>query len=153
MQSQIFCPRLILSLTVIHIMAHVNKAINSLRREQQRSLDDNDKKALKGCRFLLLRNYHSFGSDFQVKLDKLLDINQPLFVMHSMKEQLRLLWSQVGHKPALALLNQWYFDALMSEIKPLVKVGLTLIKHKKGILNYFYHQLTSGSVEGVRLTK
>ncbi len=131
-----------------HIMALINAAIDSLRRHQQRILADADKKVLKGCRFLLLRNYHSLDSDFKVKLDNLLDINKPLFIMHSMKEQLRLLWDQPDHKRALAFLNQWCFDALMSEIKPLVKVGLTLITHKKGILNYFFHRITSASVEG-----
>ncbi len=32
--------------------------------------------------------------------------------------------------------------------KPLIKVGLTLLKHMNGILNYFSHRITSGSVEG-----
>ncbi len=131
-----------------HIMAHMNLAIDTLRRQQQAILTDNDQKALKGCRFLLLRNYESLGQDFKVKLNTLLDINEPLFVMHSMKEQLRLLWSQGKHQRALAFLNQWCFDAMMSGIKPLGKVALTLLKHKKGILNYFPHRITSGSVEG-----
>ena len=30
----------------------------------------------------------------------------------------------------------------------LSKVALTLLKHKRGILNYFPHQITSGFVEG-----
>ena len=131
-----------------HIMAHINKAIETLRREQQQSLDNEEKKALKGCRFLLLRNYESLGHNFQVKLGNLLSINKPLFIMHSMKEQLRLLWTQSGRKQAEIFLAQWGFDALMSNVKPLVKAALTLRKHRKGILNYFPHRITSGSVEG-----
>jgi transposase len=131
-----------------HIMAQMNQAIETLRREQQRTLENEDQKALKGCRFLLLRNYESLSHDFQVKLDTLLNINKPLFVMHSMKEQLRFLWSQANRKRAMAFLKQWCFDALMSGVKPLVKVALTLIKHRDGILNYFPHLITSGPVEG-----
>lgn len=131
-----------------HIMAQMNLAIESLRREQQNTIGKSDQKFLKGCRFLLLRNYNSLSHDRQVKLNTLLDINKPLFVMHSMKEQLRLLWKQSSRQQAVNFLDQWCFDALAAGPKHLIKVALTLIKHKTGILNYFPHRITSGSVEG-----
>ena len=131
-----------------HIMAQMNLAIESLRREQQNTVSQSDQKFLKGCRFLLLSNYNSLSHDRQVKLDTLLDINKPLFIMHSMKEQLRLLWKQRGRRQALNFLDQWCFDALAAGPKPLIKVALTFLRHKTGILNYFPHRLTSGAVEG-----
>jgi transposase len=131
-----------------HIMAQMNLAIESLRREQQNTIDKSELKFLKGCRFLLLSNYKSLSHDRQVKLNTLLDINKPLFIMHSMKEQLRLLWQQTHRRQAANFLDQWCFDAMAAGPKPLIKVALTLLKHKRGILNYFPHRLTSGSVEG-----
>jgi transposase len=131
-----------------HIMANINMAIEGLRREQQRTLDDKDKAAFKGCRFVLLRNYHALTENNEVKLTRLFEINKPLFKMHSMKEQLRLLWGQPTRKHAVAFLIQWCFDALNSGIKPLIKVGLSLVRHKRGILNYYPHKITSASVEG-----
>lgn len=131
-----------------HIMAQMNQAIDTLRREQQRTLTDDDKQVLKGSRYLLLRNYESLDNDVQLKLDTLLEINEPLFTIHSMKEQLRLLWDQKNRQQALEFLNQWCLDALMSGIKPLEKIALTLTKHREGILNYYPHRITSGSVEG-----
>lgn len=131
-----------------HIMAMMNKAIEKVRREQQRTLDKSDKKYLKGCRFLLLRNYISLDKDRQEKLNTLLEMNKPLFAMHSMKEQLRLLWIQPNRQKALQFLNQWIFDALAAGPKALVKLGLTLLRHRNGILNYFPHQITSGPIEG-----
>ena len=132
-----------------HIMAQMNLAIESLRREQQRTINKCEQKFLKGCRFLLLSNYTSLSHDRQVKLNALFDINKPLFIMHSMKEQLRLMWQQSHHKQAETFLKQWCFDAMAAGPKPLIKVALTLLKHKKGILNYFLHRLTSGPVEGI----
>ncbi len=131
-----------------HIMALMSKTIETLRREQQRTLEDNGKKVLKGCRFLLLRNYESLDDDYQIKLEALFDINKPLFTVHSMKEQLRLFWSQRTRQHALNFLRQWCYDAMMSGITPLAKVAITLAKHKEGILNYFPHRITSGAVEG-----
>lgn len=131
-----------------HIMALMNKAMDTCRREQQKSLDGTDQKVLKGCRFLLLRNYETLQPAYQVKLDALLEVNKPLFIMHSMKEQLRLLWSQANHQKAFNFLNQWCVDAYMSDIKPLIAVALTLTRQREGVLNYFPHQITSGPVEG-----
>ena len=91
-----------------HIMANINMAIEGLRREQQRTLDDKDKAAFKGCRFVLLRNYHALTENNEVKLTRLFEINKPLFKMHSMKEQLRLLWSQPSRKHAVAFFLQWW---------------------------------------------
>lgn len=131
-----------------HIMAMMNKAIETLRREQQRTLDNSDKRYLKGCRFLLLSNYNSLDKNRKTKLNALLEVNKPLFVMHSMKEQLRLLWGQLNRQKALQFLNQWIFDALAAGPNALVKVGLTLLRHREGILNYFPHLITSGPIEG-----
>lgn len=131
-----------------HVMVQMNKMIDTLRRDQQRSLSGNETKVLKGCRFLLLRNYESLGEHFQEKLNCLMNVNQPLYIVHSMKEQLRGLWECANRKRALAFLNQWLFDAMNSGVKPLVKVALTFLSHRDGILNYFPHRITSGSVEG-----
>lgn len=143
-----YLPKIKIVFDRYHIMAHMNQAIDSLRREQQISLKGPEQQALKGCRFLLLRNYESLNNDFQVKLDTLPEINKPLFSMHSMKEQLRLLWSQSDRDGAMRYLNQWCFDALMSGIQKLRKVAMTLIRHREGILNYFPYQISSGLVEG-----
>ena len=47
-----------------HIMAQMNLAIESLRREQQNTVSQSDQKFLKGCRFLLLSNYNSLSLVF-----------------------------------------------------------------------------------------
>jgi transposase len=75
-----------------HIMALMNQAIDELRRDYQRELDVLGQQTLKGSRFLLLRNYDSLAPERKARLDALLQVNGPLFVIHSMKEQLRLFW-------------------------------------------------------------
>jgi len=132
-----------------HVMALMNNTIDTLRRELQVSLDDAEKKSLKGCRFLLLRNYESLSPDYQVKLDALLQINQPLFIAHTLKEQLRLVWEKANRSKAEQFLKQWLFDAFMSGMRPLIKMASTILKLQEGILNYFPHRITSGGVEGL----
>jgi len=102
-----------------------------------------EQKALKGCHFLLLRNYESLDTEYLVKLDSLLAVNKPLFALHSMKEQLRFLWEQSDREKALAFLNEWSFDALMSGIHQLAKVAMRFIKHQEWILWQRELQFTS----------
>jgi transposase len=132
-----------------HIMSLMNQAVDELRRDFQRELDFLGQQTLKGSRFLLLRNYDSLGPDRKARLDALLKVNHPLFVIHSMKEQLRLFWEKEDRKEAEAFLAVWCRDAINSGIKALKRVGNTLGAYRTGLLNYFKHRITSGAVEGL----
>lgn len=132
-----------------HIVALINHAIEDLRREQQRELDRLGQQTLKGNRFLLLSNYEDLKPDRKARLDALLQANQPLFTIHSMKEQLRLFWEKENLPAARAFLETWCADALRSGIKHLAKVAKTLSAYRTGLLNYFTHPITSAVVEGI----
>jgi transposase len=132
-----------------HIMAIMNNALDEIRRGQQNELDQLGKKTLKGNRYLLLRNYADLQPDRKARLDALLEVNQPLFVAHSMKEQLRLFWESDDYQKAMTFLNVWCKDAAQSGIKALEGVAKTLGAYKTGLLNYFKHFITNGPVEGI----
>ena len=132
-----------------HIMAQINRGIDSLRREQFNLLDTAGQNILKGSRFLLLRNFRSLTDRNKCRLENLLEVNRPLFIMHSMKEQLRLFWQQRNGKTAAAFLKQWCFDALMSGIKQLISIGAMMLRHWSGLLNYYPHRTTNGPLEGL----
>lgn len=82
-------------------------------------------------------------------LDALLKVNQPLFEIHSMKEQLRLFWELDNRKEAEQFLAVWCRDAMNSGIKALKRIGRTLGAYRTGLHNYFEHRITSGAVEGL----
>ncbi len=132
-----------------HIMALMNQAIDELRRDYQRDLDVLGQQTLKGSRFLFLQNYDSLAPERKARLDALLKVNTPLFVIHSMKEQLRLFWQKEDRKQAEQFLAVWCRDAMHSGIKALKRVGKTLGAYRTGLLNYFKHRITSGAVEGL----
>jgi transposase len=132
-----------------HVVALMNRAIDEFRREHQKELDELGQQTLKGTRFLLLRNYDSLNPDGKARLDALLQVNQPLYTIHSMKEQLRLFWEKDDLPSAQHFLATWCRDAVQSGIKHLVKVAKTLAGYRTGLLNYFKHHITSGAVEGL----
>jgi transposase len=132
-----------------HVAALMNRAVDDLRRAQQRELDQLGKKTLKGSRFLLLRNYDSLEPDRKARLDALLEVNKPLFIVHSMKEQLRLFWEEENREAADNFLAVWCRDAMQSGINALIKVAKSLAAYRTGLLNYYTHRVTSGAVEGL----
>ncbi len=132
-----------------HIMAIMNRQIDDLRREQQRSLDDQGKKIIKGSRFLLLRNYDSVKGENRERLDTLFEANAPLYEIHTMKEQLRLFWEQRNQRDGVYHLVAWILDAMKSDVKQLRKMSSTLIDHLQGVIHYYPHKISSGLLEGL----
>jgi len=132
-----------------HVMALMNRQVDSLRRELQNCLDDDGKKTLKGSRFLLLKNYANVPADHRARLDTILEVNRPLYIMHTMKELLRLFWEQKTYHNAVMFLVQWCLDALDSGIKHLRSVGYTLVDHIKGLISYYPHKISNGLLEGL----
>jgi transposase len=132
-----------------HIMAIMNRHIDDLRRELQRSLGDEEKKYIKGNRFLLLKNYDKIEADDRQRLDILLHANAPLYEIHTMKEQLRLFWEQDSQQKGVAHLVHWILDAIVSDVKQLNKMANTLINHLLGIIEYYPHKITNGLLEGL----
>lgn len=66
-----------------HVMALMNRQIDNLRRELQRSLNKEKVQFLKGSRFLLLKNYDTVLDDNRAQPDSILEANAPLFFMRS----------------------------------------------------------------------
>ncbi len=143
-----FLPHVDIVFDRYHIMALMNHALDEIRRSQQRELDDLGQKTLKGNRFLLLKNYDSLEPGRKARLDALLEANQPLFIAHSMKEQLRLFWEE-DVQTAKGFLDVWLKDAMSSGIRELAKVAKTLAGYRTGLLNYFKYFITNGIVEGI----
>jgi transposase len=142
-------PRAAIVLDHYHLAALVNRAVDEFRREFQRDCDALGHKTLKGARFLLLANYENLKPEKKKRLDRLLEINEPLMTMHAMKEQLRLLWELDSRIEAERFLKNWCEDAMNSKIKQLRRVGATIASYRSLVLNYFDHPITSGKIEGI----
>jgi transposase len=132
-----------------HVSALMNKGIEDLRREQQSQLDEEGQKVLKGTRFLLLKNYETLDQEKQTRLAQLLQANAPLLTLHTMKEQFREFWEKDSIEQAIPFLDAWCTDAEKSGVKELKKIATTLMRHSHGLLNYYYHRISCGLVEGI----
>lgn len=132
-----------------HVNALVNRALDDIRRQQQQNLNNQAKRVIKGKRFLLLKNYHDLDPSAQEGLQALLDANAPLLIAHTLKEQFRLFWVQTTQKKASDVLMRWIREVYESGLGSLIKVAKTLLRHARGLVNYFKHRISNGKIEGI----
>lgn len=90
-----------------HVVALLNTAIDEIRRDQQAKCNEIGLKAIKGMRFLLLRNYEKLDLKKKNSLECLLEVNQPIALAHAMKEQIRLFWTKQTVEERARFLAWW----------------------------------------------
>lgn len=144
-----FLPKIDIVFDHFHVNALMNKTLDEIRKEQQKNLNQQEEKVLKGNRFLLLKNYENLEPEFKNRLEAILKINEPLFKAHTLKEQFRLFWKQDSFRKAWIFLDQWISDAQNTGIRKLKKMADTLDNHRMGLLNYFKHRITNAAAEGI----
>ena len=132
-----------------HVTKLLTDAIDKIRRAQYAKCQDQGLRVLKGQRFLLLRNFSDLDTAQQGSLKKLLDVNQPLSIAHSMKEQFRSFWSYRSRKEGAHFLTMWILTALESGVSLLARVARTFLHRAKGLLSYFDHKIDNGKAEGI----
>lgn len=134
-----------------HVVKLMNEQISVIRRNLYHEITDiQQKKALKGMRWILLKNPENLNEKYDEKqrLEEALRINEPLAAAYYMKEDLRQIWNQRDKATAAAIIDGWIKIAMGSEIDPLVKMGKTMQTHRYGILNWYDHHISSGPMEG-----
>ena len=134
-----------------HVIKLFNDKLSAFRRELYHQTNrENDRKILKGTRWLLLKNPENLDADRDEKrrLEKALKLNEPLAIAYYLKEDLRQIWHQPDKRTARRVLNDWLRRARVSGIRLLVQFADTLEEHREGILNYYEYPISTGPLEG-----
>jgi transposase len=133
-----------------HVIKLFNDKLSDLRRSLYHRAEADQKKVLKGARWLLLKNPENLDAekDERPRLEEALALNKPLATAYSMKETRRRFWEQPGKRFATAWLNDWLRQAEASGVKMLQPMARTLAAHRPGLLAYYDVMITSGPMEG-----
>lgn len=142
-------PQAAISFDPFHIIKNASDALDKVRREVMNKLPDEEKKYVKGFRWVLLRGEENLSENKQKELDNILKVNESISKAHYLKEQLRLVFQFGSFKRCAKALNDWIGLAEASSLNPFEKLAASLYKHAQEVLNYFIFRLTSGRIEGV----
>lgn len=127
-----------------HLIQLLNKAVDQVRREEQRTHPE-----LKRTRYVWLKNdwnrTEAQAQVFQelkashlatVRATHLKSVFQDLFAYDSVEE-------------AEPLLKHWYFWATHSRIAPMIKAAKTIKAHWDGVVRWFTSRISNGTLEAI----
>jgi transposase len=134
-----------------HVVKLFNEKLTALRRQlYAQAVTDDERKVLKGTRWLLLKNPENLDDkrDERQRLEEALALNKPLATAYYLKEDLRQIWSQPDKRTARRVLRDWLARARASGLRILVQFAATLEEHQEGVLNYYHYRISTGPLEG-----
>ena len=133
-----------------HVIKLMNQRMDALRRATMNQLADEQKKELKGKRYLFLRNQENLSDQAAEELAKLRLMYADLGTASLMKEYLRNIYGMAdGAATARVAFTLWREKAEASAIHCLKQMAKTIRKRMEGLLGFWKHdRMTSASQEG-----
>jgi transposase len=134
-----------------HIVGHLNKAVDEVRRGEQAKLGKAARQRVKGGRFTLLRRGSRVRGKAREKLNDMLYSLQDTATAWMLKEAFGRFWKYRSHTWANAWLGNWIELTKRKGLKPMVRVAKMLERHRDLLMNYFRarREFSSAVVEGL----
>jgi transposase len=145
------CPEAKIIYDKFHVIQHLLKALNDVRKQELRKAAGRFRGLLAGKKFILLsRRAHVRGKSREA-LNTLLSVNRRLFKAHLLKESFDHLWSYSSKTWATKFFRHWVDQLKWSRLKPYHKFAHMIENHLDGILNYCDKKASLGYIESANL--
>lgn len=149
------CPQAEVVFDLFHVVAKYGReVIDRVRVDQANQLrqDRSARRVLKSARWLLLRNRDGLEQKQAVRLQELLEANQPLLCVYVLRDELKQLWAYRRQAWAEKAWQQWLQQAQESGIAALQAFARRLAGYWHGIVSHCRHPLNTSIVEGINNT-
>jgi len=143
------CPNAKLVLDRFHIVKALNDALDEVRKEQWRKATKDERKALKGLRWLLFKHPSKRSEEDQAILKQLKKGNTRIYRACVLKDEFNLFWDFEDTEEAKGFLKRWGTTALKSRLEPIRKFVRTIRKHADHIITFIDSRLTNAIAEGL----
>ena len=136
---------------LFHIIKKYNQeVVDRIRIDESKKCEtDEERRALKGTKYLLLKNPENLKEDEPARLKDLLAVNRSLFVVYVLRDALKKLWDYRLPKRAETWFRGWYDRAIRSRIEPLKKFARSLKDRLHGIIAHSRFPIHTGILEGI----
>jgi transposase len=148
-----WCPQADNVFDLFHVVKAFNKVIDDpdvhRDNEEFRRADGEDRRALKGSKYLLLKNRRHLRQPERVRLKEILALNSRLNTVYLLKDFLKHLWTYRRPGDVERELTAWCRLARQDGHPALARFAGMLERHRYGIVNHAKHALHTGRLEGV----
>ena len=143
------CPNATLILDRFHIVKALNEAVDEVRKQQWREAGTDERKTLKGLRWLLFKHSSSRSKNDSRILNELRKANRRIHRGWVLKDEFEHFWDYKAPWAAKRFFKRWTTTALKSRLEPLRKFVKTIRKHQHRILPFISRRLTNAVGEGL----
>jgi transposase len=132
-----------------HIMMHMGKAVDAVRKRENRLLRSDGDATLAGTKYLWLYGQENIPEEHRRWFAELKQMHLKTGRAWAIKECLRELWHYQRRGWAERHWQRWYSWAIRSRLPEVRRVARTMRSHLPNILTYFAHRITNAVSEGV----
>ena len=132
-----------------HVMQHVLKAVDKVRKKEHKELSENGSDILKGTKYLWLWNNENIPEWRKEEFEELRAKDLKVCRANAIKENLRHMWDYRYEGNMRKYFKSWYFWATHSRLEPIKKAANTLKSHLDNIVTYARHRITNALAEGM----
>jgi len=132
-----------------HVVGYLGKAVDQVRKSENKSMLKSGNDTLKGSKYLWLTNPENFSKDARKSFKEFAIDELKVGRAWSIKEAFRHFWQYTYRGSAIAFFKRWYFWATHSKLEPIIKSAKTLKRHFEEIITYLKHRITNAASEGI----
>jgi transposase len=134
-----------------HVLRHLSDALDEVRREEVKRVNEKERKFIKGQRYTLLSNRANLSPDGRRSLKLLWNANKRLHKAYLLKESFGQLWDYYYPASARKFFENWMAQLRWQRLKPFEEFAEMIDRHWDGIVSYCHpeNKVSLGFVEGL----
>jgi transposase len=144
-----YLPRALVVFDRFHVVQHLNRAVDEVRRQAWRNLRGEEKIAFKKTRWLWLKNPWNLRREEKRRLSALCRRNSPIVRAYYLKEAFQRFWDYKSDGWSVPYLKQWLWWASHCRLEPFMKFARMIRQHLDGILRWTRLRVANGALEGM----
>lgn len=142
------CPDAKIVFDFFHVVQAFGRVIDKVRRDEYAKANKQDRKVLKGSRYLLLKNEENLRDWQKNRLEQVLELNSTLSVMYVLKDQLKLVYYYSDRQQVKQTLDDWCNMAEQID-HPAVKAFIKRLRFfEYGIIEHADYPIGTSRLEG-----
>lgn len=144
-----YCKKAKIAFDHFHLAQHFSRAIDRLRIDEAKNASEEDKSVYKGSRWLLLKRPENLKENQKESLERLLKINQKLFITYILRDEFRQIFSGKSAHSRQIRFSNWIKKARIADISQLNDFVDNIEKWSPYIKNALRHNVSNSFAEGI----
>jgi transposase len=131
-----------------HLAADLNKAVDTVRRQEHKALQSEGDETLTGTKYLWLSDPHNLSEAKLHSFTSLAQLALKTARAWECKELFKGLYEQPDAVQGRAFFMKWYGRAVRSRLAPVKQVARSFLHSLPRILTWFTHPISNAAAEG-----